>query len=1048
MNRQTITRAFLLSASLAAISTTSWAQSEPTDEVIAVGIRQSLENALVEKRQANSLIEVILAEDIGKLPDQNLAEVLENVTGIQITRTAGVGTGVQIRGTNDNRVEINGVNTVASGTGRGGTNFEDLAAGIIAGVEVIKAPEAKTIEGSIGGTINLRTIRPLDLDDTLASFRIQGEDSSFSAEGDITPRFSGAIGNKWENNSGQEIGFVLSGSYTEQDATSFRPRVDRDGSLVENINADVIRNNGDGVPVLEDQPTQRPVAQNFDFLGIQFLNQETENFEFETINIAGSVEARPTQNLKLYADVIYTDQERRQDSTRVQGSGVSSVLNFNLPTSFETVDFGSLDGVDLGSIQAALTGTVQPNLGVDDDDPNLRFNSDTGARVTDTTLLRGGAEWEKDALTVRAEFSSSTSDTVTPQLSTQLNFINPNPLTPLDNLDADGNPTGSRLELNDEGVLAVTSTGNTSNDNSVPFIFDLSGGDLTFGIDFASPFAPTVADLLNPNNVVLDQVDLSENITENSDDSLRLDVTYDFADSNFGGINNFISSVDVGYRYNSLTSEFEDRDDRIGGFSQLEDSPNGSLFAELLVAGPDNFGGDDDRLALRNFLIVDPNLSFDDPAGTLAVLESALAAHRLENPLADGDLTADLSLDLTSSFRVEEDTHAIYGQVNFENDFNGIGVRGNVGLRYIDTSIDSIGNTVAPDGTVSQVTTEGGYDFFLPRFNLVVEPREDVVLRASWGQDIGRPSFGSINTSTSFSTNENSTVSIGNPNLAPQEVDNFDISAEWYFAPSAVVSVGYFQKDRTNLFVNQTDNAVILAGDLREAGPNCTSGVFNPEVQPNVLGDPNTTGLCVDADTVLNDPDEITQRGVEVAFQYDLSSWEDRLGSFSWASGFGILANYTWQEFSGGSVENSSAGRGTDIFNAINGITDSNNFVPVTALQGLLDNSENAYNITGFYEKFGLSARLRYTWRDAFRTDDTAAGATRNSTLGFPVVTASRGQFNGSISYDVTDHFTIGVEGVNLTEAGIDQFCVNDGALLCFQGSPDRRITFGGSYTF
>ena len=66
------------------------------EEVVVTGIRGSLANALDQKRNSDNLIEAIYAEDIGKLPDQNLAEVLENVTGIQITRTAGVGTGVQI----------------------------------------------------------------------------------------------------------------------------------------------------------------------------------------------------------------------------------------------------------------------------------------------------------------------------------------------------------------------------------------------------------------------------------------------------------------------------------------------------------------------------------------------------------------------------------------------------------------------------------------------------------------------------------------------------------------------------------------------------------------------------------------------------------------------------------------------------------------------------------------------------------------------------------------------------------------------------------------
>ena len=289
---------------------------DDVEEIIVTGIRQSLANALTERRNSDNLVEVILAEDIGKLPDQNLAEVLENITGIQITRTAGVGTGVQIRGTNANRTEINGVSTVGSGSGRSGINFEDVSAGIIAGVEVTKSPEAKTIEGSVGGTVNLRTIRPLDLKKPLASFRVQGEQSSLSADDTITPRLSGTLGNKWSNAAGQEIGVVVSVSRTEQEATSFRPRLDRDGSLVENTSVNQV----DGA---KEDAVDRPAAQDFDFLGVQFLNQELENFEYETTNIAASIEATPTNNLKLYFDVIANNQERRQDSTRVQASGVS-----------------------------------------------------------------------------------------------------------------------------------------------------------------------------------------------------------------------------------------------------------------------------------------------------------------------------------------------------------------------------------------------------------------------------------------------------------------------------------------------------------------------------------------------------------------------------------------------------------------------------------------------------------------------------------------------------------------------------------------------------
>ncbi|MEN8770218.1 MAG: TonB-dependent receptor plug domain-containing protein, partial [Glaciecola sp.] len=439
----------VLSASALNLAAPVYAQDAAADvEVIEVsGIRSSLTNALAEKRSSTNLVEIIEAEDIGKLPDQNLAEVLENITGIQITRTAGVGTGVQIRGSNSNNVLINGVQTVGAGTGRGGISFEDVSASIIAGVEVTKASEAKTIEGSVGGTVNLRTIRPLELDDRLINVRVQGEDSSLTTDG-IMPRFSAAFGDNWDTDNGK-FGFVMSGSVTQQEASSFRPRVDRDGSLVENCDAVVVRSGN------TEDVSARPVCQDFDFLGIQFLNQEYENFEYETTNISTTFEFAPTDNTKFFLDVVLTDQERRQDSTRVQGSGVSSVLNQNLPTQFETVNYGSLDGVNLGSIQAAVRGTIEPNLAKDDDDPNLRFSSDTGARLTDTSLFRFGGEWQGDNLFASVEISSASSDTTNPNLSTTLNFINPN--APLDGLDADGNPTDS-----------------TSNDNSVPFIYDLT----------------------------------------------------------------------------------------------------------------------------------------------------------------------------------------------------------------------------------------------------------------------------------------------------------------------------------------------------------------------------------------------------------------------------------------------------------------------------------------------------------------------------------------------------------------------------------------------
>ena len=457
------------------------------------------------------------------------------------------------------------------------------------------------------------------------------------------------------------------------------------------------------------------------------------------------------------------------------------------------------------------------------------------------------------------------------------------------------------------------------------------------------------------------------------------------------------------------------------------------LFEELLVPGPSNFDdGDGRELFIQDFLIIDPEAAADDPAGTLAILEGAIAQQRVLNPLANGELTSEPVLDEDAFFNVEEDTHAVYGQVNF--DWNVF--RGNLGARYINTSVDSTG---FQDGEL--ITLSGDYDFILPRFNLIANATDNIAIRIGYAEDILRPNFSSLG-GFSFDTSENSAVNIGNPALQPETVESFDASVEWYFAPSSVLSVGFFTKDRTNLFSNESSFAITVPSDdtpgglARETDPSCPGGgIFNPVVVPNVLGDPNTEGLCVDLSQPVNDPATTTQRGIEVAFQGDLSGFEDRLG---WASGFGLQANYTYQEFEGGSILDSASNRGDDVLGDIE--------IP----EGLLDFSQNAYNITGFYEKYGLSVRARWTWRDDFRTNDLGGGAnvSGSSTFGFPVVTEARGQLNGSLSYDITDQFSVGVEAVNITKSNIVQRAVADTGPIAFVGIPDRRVIFGGSFRY
>ena len=151
----------------------AYAQGAPEgniEEVTVTGIRGSLRESLETKRESSTIMDAISAEDMGKFPDKNAAESLSHVPGVNIDRQFGQGERVSIRGTDPslNRTLLNG-QTVASADwfildSPGRTfNYTLLAPEIVEKIEVFKSPEASIDEGSIGGTVILRTRRPLDL---------------------------------------------------------------------------------------------------------------------------------------------------------------------------------------------------------------------------------------------------------------------------------------------------------------------------------------------------------------------------------------------------------------------------------------------------------------------------------------------------------------------------------------------------------------------------------------------------------------------------------------------------------------------------------------------------------------------------------------------------------------------------------------------------------------------------------------------------------------------------------------------------------------------
>ena len=117
------------------------------DTVVVTGFRQSLRNAQNIKREAEQVVDSVVAEDIGKLPDNNLAEALQRIPGVQITRNRGEGSGIAVRGLTQVKTLLNG-REIYSDTGRD-LSLENVPAEILGGVDVYKNPSAYLIEGGL-----------------------------------------------------------------------------------------------------------------------------------------------------------------------------------------------------------------------------------------------------------------------------------------------------------------------------------------------------------------------------------------------------------------------------------------------------------------------------------------------------------------------------------------------------------------------------------------------------------------------------------------------------------------------------------------------------------------------------------------------------------------------------------------------------------------------------------------------------------------------------------------------------------------------------------
>lgn len=326
-------------------------------EVISVsGIRGSLIRSKDIKKESGNIVDAITAEDIGKFPDQNVAESLQRITGVSIDRNGGEGQLISVRGLGPefNSVLLNG-RTIATTSGGRAFSFDILASELISGAEVHKTQSAQLQEGAIGATINVNTLKPLSIPGFKATGSVKGMYDEMT--GDTKPQYSGLVSNTFADDT---FGVLVSFAHSERKSrydeanTAYYWNTDLtmdDGTFYENIY----------------------FPQNYDQIA------QTESRKRTGGNLV--LQYQPTENLTLTADALYSkyDVDFRQDIlahwfTKSQLTDVQLDENGTLTK----LSMGKGSNSDFMVRQSSVSNTLQA-FGFNADwqlDEDLKFSAD------------------------------------------------------------------------------------------------------------------------------------------------------------------------------------------------------------------------------------------------------------------------------------------------------------------------------------------------------------------------------------------------------------------------------------------------------------------------------------------------------------------------------------------------------------------------------------------------------------------------------------------------------------------------------------------------
>ncbi len=317
------------------------ADAQDSEEIVVTGIRASLRSAQAIKRNSDQIVDSIVAEDIGKLPDVNVAEALQRVSGIQISRDRGEGGSIAIRGLTQVLTTLNGREVFTAGNGRT-FNLQDVPAELVAGLDVYKTPSANLIEGGIGGVVDVRTRRPLDQAGLVVSASARARYSDLADE--VKPLVSALVSNSWAVGDG-EFGILLSGAYQER---AFATDIVNIGAPA--ARTDILAGETLAAPNGSYQPAIKGLRTR--------------------IGLDGMVQYKPTPELEFYGQASYQDFKSIQDQyglnipTNGRAAVPGSVTLFDGTNDIRSISYSNVSFNTFGVARDTFDENQQYSAGV------------------------------------------------------------------------------------------------------------------------------------------------------------------------------------------------------------------------------------------------------------------------------------------------------------------------------------------------------------------------------------------------------------------------------------------------------------------------------------------------------------------------------------------------------------------------------------------------------------------------------------------------------------------------------------------------------------